>query len=526
MPKLADVNTTDIADAIRLGCRSMSSIFNADDNDIPFFQSRVWPEASFAFASQHTESHVPGRHLNALLNAEDAAGIAIDERAIERHAAAAFFSYGGPLALPLNREKIGGPLVNFCPHNIREGFHALYALVKYRGSDRAREIAAGSIEAIFDLWDSQRGWDERRIGDLGLTYRPCPSFIQGVARTIGPLVKYYRATDDARALELANLLRRKAVEEFYQSDGRFIAEEFGTTHVHSITCVLSSLAQLADATDDSRLMDRVRAFYDSGLRQIRDELGWTPESTRQENSDHGEANNTGDILETALILGRWFGCDYYHDAERILRGHLLPCQLRDISFIAEPENPGGLDSLRDVGERHRGGFGFPAPYGHESIANGRLGEISFNLDIVGGSVGSLCEAYRDVVGRDETGHRVNLLFDHEADEIKVESPYTHEALRILPRRQGRVSVRIPPWVDRRQMSIEGAGVAPDESDGYLVFEDVPAGRALTIHFPLVEQEITLSPELHVHPIRVKLRGDAVAAMENFGANFTYFDPLT
>src|SRR5215212_6021353 len=119
--KLHDVNTTNIPAAIRLGCRTMSSVFNADDNDIPFFASRVWPTAELGFNSWHSESHVPGRHLNALLNAEDVLGTQglgtrIDEGVIENHARAAFFSYSGPLALPLNRAELGGPLLHFMPH--------------------------------------------------------------------------------------------------------------------------------------------------------------------------------------------------------------------------------------------------------------------------------------------------------------------------------------------------------------------------------------------------------------------------
>ena len=89
MSRLRDVNTTDIADAIRLGCRTMCNVFNADDNNVPFFSSRVLPEARLSFSPVHSESHVPGRHLNALLNAEDAIGIELDERCIDNHANAA-----------------------------------------------------------------------------------------------------------------------------------------------------------------------------------------------------------------------------------------------------------------------------------------------------------------------------------------------------------------------------------------------------------------------------------------------------
>ncbi|GIT19806.1 MAG: hypothetical protein CM1200mP39_26120 [Dehalococcoidia bacterium] len=78
--------------------------------------------------------------MNALLTAEEGAGITIDEEVIEKHSNAAFFSYSGSAPLPLNR-RFDWPLINFNEHNIREGFHALFALVKYRGSERADEIA-------------------------------------------------------------------------------------------------------------------------------------------------------------------------------------------------------------------------------------------------------------------------------------------------------------------------------------------------------------------------------------------------
>src|SRR5436853_7647534 len=97
MPKLAQVNTTDVAGAIRLGCRTMCSVFNADDGDIPFFGSSVWPRAELSFNSYHSEAHVPGRHLNALLSAEDIlpVRVPIDEACIEKHARAAFYSFSG-----------------------------------------------------------------------------------------------------------------------------------------------------------------------------------------------------------------------------------------------------------------------------------------------------------------------------------------------------------------------------------------------------------------------------------------------
>jgi len=494
--QLRDVNTTDIRDAIRLGCETMQRVFNADDPlQTPYFGAQILPEACMAFGSCHGESHVPGRHLNALLNAEDAAGIELDERAVELHAKAAFFSYSGPVPLALNRDRIGGPLVHFCPHNLREGMHALYALARFRDSKQAREIAERSIACILDFWKPDDGWDLKRLQSLGLNYQPAQGFIAGEARMLGPLVKYYRVTRSAAAMELALLLKEKACEEFFLNDGGFDVKRFVTTHSHSITCTMSSLAQLAELLGDASLRARVAAFYDNGLWHMRDEIGWSPETIGQSDTDQGECNNTGDILETALLLGR------YQDAERILRCHLLPSQLRDISFAVAAPNPENRDNLRDVPNRLRGAFGFPAAYGHQPVPHRPGRGISFNLDIVGGTVASLCEAYRSVTRFDERGHHVNLLFDHETDAIRVESPYTHDALRVTPKKPGQLFVR-------------GKSAGTPQ-----------IGQPVTIPFPLREKVLTLCERVHLRPIRVALHGDSVAAMEHHGAWLRFFPEL-
>ena len=522
MGKLSHVNTTDIQDAIILGCRTMSSVFNSDDNDTPYFEAYVHPEAYMSFSATWSDAHIPGRHLNALLNAEDAVGVNLDDNAIEKHTRAAFRSYGGPVALPLNRSKMDGPVDNFLPHSIREGFHALHALAKYRDSERAIRIAEASIETIFQYWNTDTGWDYKELERLHNLNSPrvLSNFIEGLARSIGPLVKYYRATGHGPALKLAMILKEKTIREFFTEDGEYDLVKFGT-HVHSVTCTMSSLAQLANMTSDSTLMERVKKFYDNGLRDVRDELGWSIEGMQlTDNSDKGEMNNTGDILETALILGRWGYTDCYHDAERIIRCHILPSQLRDVSFITEISNPDGVDSRRNVAQRQRGAFGFPAPYGHQPIG---LEVVSFNLDIVGGTVGSLCEAYREVTRYDQSAHWVNLLFDHETPDIAVESPYTHSSLRIRLKRPGPLFVRVPPWVRVEEIKIQGVCGKPKVSNGYLMFSQPPVNQIISLEFSLFPQEITLNHR--ERQIRTRLRGDEVVTMDNFGADLTFFDPI-
>ena len=524
--RLKDVNTTDFKEAIRLGCHTMQSVFNADDNDVPFMLARARPDARLAFYPGGSEAHVPGRHLNALLNAEDAAGIVIDEQAIEKHRRAAFFSFSGPVSLPLNRQVMDGPLVNFAAHNIREGLHALCALVKFRRDDRARELAEACIAAIFDLWGPQCGWDEERLKRHGINHMDRhENFVRTLPRALGPLVKYYRATGYGPALELAFVLKEKLLAEHFREDGVYDIQVQGT-HGHSIACVLSSMAQMAELTQDLPLIRRVKAFYDNGMWKLRDELGWVVEKTGDsavKRPDLGEANSTGDLIETALILGRLGHPQYFEDAERMLRCHLLPSQLRDIGFITAPANPQNEDGKRDVARRLQGAYGFPAPYGHEPLELEGFEGVNFNLDIVGGVVGSLCEVYRDATRLDATGHHVNLLFDHETEAIKVESIYTHPQMRVILKKPEPLWVRLPPWVRRDRLSLEGVAGMPRLKSSHAFVGQQPVGRPVTFRFDLPTRDIVLR-----HPtrsIRVRLRGDAVAAMDHFGADLTFFEPL-
>ena len=122
---------------------------------------------------------ISGRHLNALLTAEAIVGIHADEEVIQKHAAAAFYSFGGPIPLPLNRisqngEPVGEP-VRFLDHNIREGMHALYALSRYRKDQRADELMHRAIAFISEHFIPEMEWDKAALERLGLivVQSPC-----------------------------------------------------------------------------------------------------------------------------------------------------------------------------------------------------------------------------------------------------------------------------------------------------------------------------------------------------------------
>lgn len=516
--RVGNVNTTSIPEAVELACRAMGQIFNPADNGYPYMYTRIWPDGWLGFSPYHGAVQMSGRHLDALLAAEDTLGVAVDEQAVARHTEATFFSLSaGPL--PCNHTQPGGPLTSVDEHSIREAVHGLHALACYRASDRAMESAEALIADIRRFWRPDDDWDSEGVQKAyGLPMTARPTFVEGVGRSIGPLVKLHSATGSNAALEIAQELAAHATERFFLADGSYDADRLGA-HTHSTTCTLSGMALLGSATDDQELLGRVRAFYDNGLRVIRDEVGWVRERHHPNfHPEQGEMNNVGDVIETALILGRYFGDGYFEDAERFLRSQLLPSQVRDLSFMDEA--PGG-DERRDLCTRLLGLFGFSAVYGHLPLGKN---QATPSLDIVGGATASLCAAQRAVAPTSGGVTRVNMLFDHESDAVRVESPYTGQALRITPKAAGDVTVRVPSWSDLEQTTVNGQPAKQFIVDGRISLIDAPVGQAVEVDLPLVERQLTIHHQDHAIPAR--MRGDGVVGMADLGAGLAYFPPLS
>jgi hypothetical protein len=456
-----------------------------------------------------------GRHLDALLTAEAELGIELNEDVVDQHTRASFASYPSGLSLPCNHNKPGGALVSVDEHTIRESFHGLNALVRHRASSKARDIAEAGILQILETWSPVHGWDAAAIEsqyDFGLTQRP--TFVEGLGRAIGPLVKYHQTTKSDSALELAQLLGKHATDGYFIDDGSYDSKRFGE-HAHSTTCVVSSLAQLADHTQDRSLLGRVKAFYDCGLRTIRDDVGWVQEGSNDNaESERGEMNNVGDVIETALLLALHYGDQYFEDAERFLRAQLLPSQVRDLSFMTEV--PGG-DERRNVNERLLGIFGFNAVYGHLPAG---VNEAAPSLDIVGGVVSSLCAAYGAVTRRKGGVTYVDMLFNHESDSVKIESPYTGSGLRITPLVEGDVLVRVPTWVNQAAVKVNGVPAGDKLEGSRLRLTQPVLHQELVIEFPLTIRTLVLKHRKH--NIRVRLRGDEVIGMDCLGIGLAYF----
>ena len=147
------------------------------------------------------------------------------------------------------------------------------------------------------------------------------------------------------------------------------------------------------------------------------------------------------------------------------------------------------------------------------------------MDIVGGACASIAAACREVARADGAGVHVDLWFDWENETASVGSPYTHDGrLNVRVRRPGPLWLRLPLWLEG-DLPLTGDSPQPRRVGDHLFFRDLPAGTGIEARIDFPHREVVLSPHLHRRPIRARLRGDAVAAMDGFDADLTWFDPL-
>jgi hypothetical protein len=267
------------------------------------------------------------------------------------------------------------------------------------------------------------------------------------------------------------------------------------------------MADLALITNDADMLRRVKAIYDVGCPRFNSSFGWSMESL-DKYSARGESNNTGDLLRAVLILGQAGWPQYFEDAERILRGHLLPSQLIEVDDLAN-EADAQDDGRSHQASRLRGGFGFPTP--NDFLASSEAGLVVY--DITSGAVDGLCEALNAIITIDQASVRVNLLLSHEAHGVRVTSRLSREGRIQLENRSGRnVLVRIPSWVAPEDVSLTGDGSEHDRSfvNSYLLVPPKARLSSCTISFPMRDERTT--ELICFTKYTIDRRGDQILAM--------------
>jgi hypothetical protein len=327
-----------------------------------------------------------------------------------------------------------------------------------------------------------------------------PGLFPGIEETnaamLAPAVRLYEETGYSPALELAEGLARFALKhtQGYRPDGRLQAPQGGAVqeHFHTRSNFMMGVLKLGVVLGRREYVAWARQGY-ACAKELGTDFGWFPEHLGQR---HGEICCTTDMIELALLLGRHVSPEYYADAERFGRNHLLESQFLSLEKLEEalsrmpgsdaaPPYDGKYSTGEDVARRQVGAF-----------ASRPALNDAFHLD--GTDLMQCCNASGTRALYDLWSHavaweagaggleaRVHLRFSVATPQVKVVS---HEPARgrldVTARRDCQVAVRMPAGVVEALVVYAGERVqAVTVVDGYARF---PArkGERVEVHYPL------------------------------------------
>lgn len=517
---------TDILKRIETGMSSLIG-FSADADRMkePYFVMIKHPDGHVEL--EHSGPigipHCTGRALDALFLGESVTGKKIPVEIEESLTFYHFASYANADGLNSYNDykNEGNRFIEM--HNIREGLLGLVALLKFRKDSRVVPIAERMLCTISKLATEEGELSVEMAKEIGIQDRlqglqgPCP---MTSGRFIRALVRYYKETQSEAALDMATRFVNYILKIAFTKEG-WLTEKAGD-HGHSITATVEAILEYAILKKDQTMIDLCRKIYDNGLSSFRSDTGWCSELVSG-NSGRGEMNNTGDLIQIALLLGKCGYTRYFEDAERFMRSHMLPAQLMDASTL--PENADGTgDCLREIRNRATGSFGFPLV--NDRFLPGERIDIA-TMDITAGAVQALCEFYNAIVDVKGNAISINLLFDIITPHVIVKSDLPglgNVQINVLSR--GMLRVRAPYWKDYSGITalIDGVQVENLEiSEGYLIFHDIRVNSLVTICFGVPEKvtkEALLEKEY-----TLKWMGSQVVAIEPEGLEQPLFGTM-
>ena len=506
-PEFDLLDPVDLFSRIRLGQGALLGCLDASRGHLPYWNCDIaggdltmFKHAPYDGEAVWDRLHNSGRALHGLTMAEAVTGERVDPVIIADLSRFLLGLFSAGDGLPGDSDTPTGKRV-VSLHNMREALNGLTALLK-RGDDRAVAPARLMVRTLRGSLDDEGRLHTDRLPPYVGAYTQ-PPHMEG--RTVDALVRYYRMSGDDVALETARLITDFALKQCFTEKGELT--ELAGTHGHSINVLVTGMIDLAMETRDAVMLMRARRAFDVGLARFNSSFGWSMEGLHR-NVLRGEANNTGDLLRGALLLGQAGFPEYFGRAERILRGHLLPSQLRRVDAFSN-NALAAEDRLRSLASRVRGGFGIPTPNDLQVEPTAPL----CIYDITSGAVDALCETWRAALQTGAGEVRVHLLFGAERDGVTVRSELSREGRVVVDDRSGRaLQVRLPAWVPASEISVQvnGAVTATPLADSYLQVGGTGAAQSVVMQFPLREERTVET--MAGQAFTIDWRGDQIVAM--------------
>ena len=421
------------------------------------------PDRDYLPTGSWAITHDLGRWWDAMLRLEDATGFVIPGDMEGASLRNLHWLTDNPDGLMFVPPGLDWHPIMFEFHSLREGILTFAALAKFRGSKWAEQAGHKYIQTLWDGLAADFSWEVNRFDyakyfdevehrDFGHTPFKANQFQLSVShgRCIEALVWYYRWTEDSLALELADRLARFHLEHAISADGKiphYLYDEDskagdGQSHLYT----LCGLLQFGLLTHQREYIDAVVQTYAVGFPQIVRECGWVAHdlglSRYSDEIGNPSANteSTGAAARLALWMAMHAGrADCYDDVERLVRARLFPGQTTEADRCSNPDVV--------ISDKAIGGWG-ANDYPHAGKG--------FNPSGTAEVVHTLSAIYQNITSRDQAGLFVNMHFDYEGPEARIEVRREDAAsVTIFPQVEDALFVRIPGWAKSVQLFVDG-----------------------------------------------------------------------
>ena len=510
-PRLNDLRLQpiDLRDSIRMAVQHICrGAVDERRGYLPLLQFRLIDAPPFALHDYWASPHMVGRFLNALATSASVVDEPIDDKVVAGLRDLLFESLNHPSGFAIDKFPNPSGKRTASMHNCREVLLGLTDLAVWRRDEESLQRAKQFIRTIELATRKDGGFPAGTLSDSGWDNSPSEDFApMHSGRLIGALLSYFRATQDALAIDLAIRFADHNLAKAFAPDGQLTPQ--AGNHLHSIEGTVTGIIDLAVTINDRSYLETGKRIYDVGLRPWRSSFGWAREMRveRPGRISKGEANNTGDLIQSALLLGQCGYREYFADAERFIRNGLLASQIVNTQWISEPDGrPDTPERIyTDVRKRIKGAFAFTTPNSYHS----------YNTDLVGGAVQSLCAAWKAILTRDQAGWRANLLFSRDSEAFSFRSLLPQLGrLEITVRQAEPLWVRLPPWLAKESMQvrINEKSVAANIQRDQLFLHTLQAGDQVEITFDQASTHITENVSGCREPFSVEWLGDTVMSL--------------
>jgi len=289
----------------------------------------------------------------------------------------------------------------------------------------------------------------------------------------------------------------------------------GHTHSGGILTAVAGILRWAINRGDDAVVERMKKAFDYTL-QHSGSTGWIPDGLG-ESPGSCETCTLMDAIHAAILLARNVDTGYYDFIERCVRNQLLENQiLKPERFMGEIIGP----EMRAVADALTGSW---ASY---SLPNS-LDNCSESVEgcCLGSGIRGLCLALDAAIEKRREWVQVNIPFSRNSEWCEVISyePYV-ERMDIIMHDDSKVRVRIPAWVDRRdvRVSVDGDLVEFDtSSDLYIEIGGGYAGRTICMEYPL--RKVKITENIDGQEYVLDWRGNTVVGIEPRGSLYPIYE---